>query len=752
MRKLVLAVIALWGIILYTQGITYYVSAGGNDANNGTSETTAWKSLAKVNASMASFTPGTNILFRRGDVFYGTLTITASGNASASVTFGAYGTGSEPVISGSARIPVWTLESGNIYRASCDSISGRIYNLLYNGVRQTVGRYPNTGYRQITTGGARNSLTDAALTFADNYWTGGDVAVRSSRWTTDRLNITSHVGTTLTFASNASYTLSNTLGYFILNHINAIDVTGEWAFNSAKVIYFMPPAGFNPSNALVEISYHDNGIVGNGISYVNIENLKFYNHNKHGIQLDNINYVTINNCKFKYCGVNGIDIDGGPHSKIVNNTIEDVNNLGIRVYTSDFVQIDNNTLTNIAMVPGLGQNANGQSVGIIYNTGADSYITNNKITNVGYNGIDFYYCSRVTIKNNYIMNGCQVKDDGGGIYTWGNKGKPITGGGTETPNNKVVDNIVLNVTGTKEGYYGQYDVPAGYGIYIDDRAAGIEVSGNTCAGSRMEYFFHNNQNLTICNNVALNFDASAMYFKHDKTDAPFTGLKVYKNVVATKNATAQKYVIYYKYGASVEMLADSINKIDSNYLFNPYYNEVIRVTHGALDNYYTFPNWQTSRNMDLSGKPAPARFNTSGFTSQSEFELFDYNPSTTNKVVQLSGQYVDKDGKAVSGSVTLAPFKSIILYKVKSLPTSLESPTPDGSKNKIWDVEFLNNHPDADIRIFDLTGRLVKQFKGSEITSAEYLKSKLGRMGTYLYVIDTKDNSQPLKGKFMVLR
>ena len=46
-------------------GVSYYVdSENGNDDNDGTSETKAWKSLEKVNAT--TFKPGDKLRFKRG--------------------------------------------------------------------------------------------------------------------------------------------------------------------------------------------------------------------------------------------------------------------------------------------------------------------------------------------------------------------------------------------------------------------------------------------------------------------------------------------------------------------------------------------------------------------------------------------------------------------------------------------------------------------------------------------------------------
>ena len=60
-------------------GTVYYVdSAAGNDANNGTSETTAWATLDKVNSTV--FKPGDKILFKSGATFIGKLMPQGSGN------------------------------------------------------------------------------------------------------------------------------------------------------------------------------------------------------------------------------------------------------------------------------------------------------------------------------------------------------------------------------------------------------------------------------------------------------------------------------------------------------------------------------------------------------------------------------------------------------------------------------------------------------------------------------------------------
>ena len=79
---------------------TYFVAAAGSDSNSGTSSGTPWQTVAKVNG--ATFSPGDSILFNRGDVWYGTaLTVPSSGSSGSPITFGAYGSGANPILKGS---------------------------------------------------------------------------------------------------------------------------------------------------------------------------------------------------------------------------------------------------------------------------------------------------------------------------------------------------------------------------------------------------------------------------------------------------------------------------------------------------------------------------------------------------------------------------------------------------------------------------------------------------------------------------
>ncbi|MFC3799328.1 family 16 glycoside hydrolase [Cohnella sp. GCM10012308] len=87
----------------YANNTTYYVdSVGGSDSNSGLSDSSAWQSLAKVNAT--TFQPGDVILFKAGSVWSGQLHPLGSGTSGAPIVIDKYGSGGRPIINGNGLI------------------------------------------------------------------------------------------------------------------------------------------------------------------------------------------------------------------------------------------------------------------------------------------------------------------------------------------------------------------------------------------------------------------------------------------------------------------------------------------------------------------------------------------------------------------------------------------------------------------------------------------------------------------------
>lgn len=92
----------------------YYLSARGDDENDGKSPKTAWKTIARL--SEEDIKPGSYVCFKRGDVFRGTFA------AKEGVTYTAYGEGEKPKIYASpfncAENGQWEEVAPNIWRYS----------------------------------------------------------------------------------------------------------------------------------------------------------------------------------------------------------------------------------------------------------------------------------------------------------------------------------------------------------------------------------------------------------------------------------------------------------------------------------------------------------------------------------------------------------------------------------------------------------------------------------------------------------
>jgi parallel beta-helix repeat protein len=147
---------------------TYYVDAtNGLDNNVGVSETTAWKTITKVNAK--ALQPGDQVLFKRGEIWRETLTIPSSGNASNFITFGAYGNGSNPVISGANPIAPNTSWA----KVSDVSNNGNLWQTT------PITTKPNVVMMSGHVGTKRCSVAELAAEY-DWYWSGNVLYVYST--------------------------------------------------------------------------------------------------------------------------------------------------------------------------------------------------------------------------------------------------------------------------------------------------------------------------------------------------------------------------------------------------------------------------------------------------------------------------------------------------------------------------------------------------------------------------------------------
>lgn len=114
----------------------YYVSNSGSDSNNGTSENTPFKTIAKVNAVLDDLSSwySATVCFERGGVWRGEQLV-----AIPNLTITAYGTGAKPVFmgspengGGSANASKWTNMGNNIWRYEGSQNWTDVGNIVFN--------------------------------------------------------------------------------------------------------------------------------------------------------------------------------------------------------------------------------------------------------------------------------------------------------------------------------------------------------------------------------------------------------------------------------------------------------------------------------------------------------------------------------------------------------------------------------------------------------------------------------------------
>ena len=440
--------------------------------------------------------PGDSILFERGSVFFGELKISASGQPNKEIYVGAYGSGINPVVSGSVEINNWTPFKGNIWVTDCAACTTEPGNLFIDGKFQTLGRYPNQGYMPFSCpSSCKLNLTDHHLLFQDGYWDGSEIVVKSSRWTLDNLPVYNYGNKTFYFLSPSSYPLPNGNGYFIQRHLGTLDKPGEWYFdkNSRKIFLYCKD-GDKPSSHTIEVSISDVGLSLFNSNFITVENMVFKYQRTVGALVKFANNILLNNCQVEYSGSNGLEVFSCQNPTIKNCKIENSNNNGVEWRDNVNGSFIRNSIHRTGLYPGRGRSGNGTYIALSI-AANNSFVGKNlfqynSIDSTGYIGIDFR-TGGTAIKNNLVSNFCMLKDDGAGIYTWGNS----------NGDNVIDGNIVLYGIGSAEGTNDSDQVWV-HGIYVDDRSSDIIVVNNTIAHcGTTGLFIHNAKRLSVYGNT-----------------------------------------------------------------------------------------------------------------------------------------------------------------------------------------------------------------------------------------------------------
>jgi hypothetical protein len=629
--------------------VDYYVSNAGNDANNGLTTSTAWATLAKVN----SFTYAANdrVLLHRGGTWYGSLIINRN-----NVTIDAYGSGSNPLITGYTLAGTWGNNIAGVWQVSTTA-KATLNNVIVDGVQVAIGRYPNTGFLNYESIGSL-SITDNQLTGSPN-WTGAKAVIRKVRWIYDICPITSHSGSTLNYTNpigvdNIYPGIAN-FGYFIQDDARTLDISGEWFLNKTTKILSMYFGSTQTS--VVKYSTVDTVINIGAFANVTINNINVEGSNEYSIYAKNGSNITINNCSLNNNGGVGIYVWNIPNAILTNNTI--TNNLGNGIFCNNSIAtttlIQGNSINKAGYMHGMGGSGDNKNNGIWQN-GNGATIQLNTIQNTGYNAIQ-YQGNNLNIYKNFINTYCTLADDGGGIYSWANNGLNVYS------NRTVSSNIILNGIGAGLGT----DKPTSNdarALYCDGGTNNVYFYNNTIINADAGAYLNNTVNVTLRNNTFYNVPIGISMQRFVGTQQlRTTDIKANIFYPITSN-------LFYWNGwlstppITIQNDIKALGVIDSNTYksgltaeFDWYYHQnADSIPDGFVDPLsQTFSQWKTYTLHDANSSTYSGTY------------IPYYNPTNAIIVINLSGTWEDPKGISYN-AISLQPFSSILLKQI-SLPT-----------------------------------------------------------------------------------
>jgi parallel beta-helix repeat protein len=668
-------------ITLHTHATNYYVSNTGSDAAAGTSEGTAWQTISKVNTVWAAgtFAPGDQILFKRGDTFTGTLTISEDGGPSNHIIVGAYGAGAKPILTGSSTVIAWTSLGSNIYEStSAVSTLTSLNMLTIDGVQYAMGRYPNAGttnngYLTIDSHTSDSVIFDAATLSSTTNWTGARLVVRVNAFFMDTSTIEAHSSNRIdVLSSRISSSFIDGYGFFIQNDARTLDQHGEWYYDrtSKKLKIYLSS---DPSNYTIKVATQDNNVVLSSDDYITFQDLDVQYSNDIAFSVTTSTNITIYNCNIQFHGNKAVSSrSSGSNNLIVRgNTISECGNFGVDGRSMGSNRIVANTIKKIGLFPGMGGFANGASGQHRYAIHCDaqgSILDSNRIDSVAYVGIRFYG-NNSTVQYNYISNHCMVMQDGGGIYTYNGH----MAAGNVLAGRVVKYNIVRDGIGSPEGTTVTYR--KAYGIYFDDNSNGIECSNNVIFDQpSWGIHHHNGWNTTFRNNTVYNCEGEAsapaqVLFNDDNIHVQQMTGNVFKGNILVARTSTQKTLYLYGSSASAASI-NSMGTIDSNYYARPVSDSMILTGRnlGGSVVQYSRTSWKAAYNHDDYSPWSPVTFSDPDSTDY--YIVFIYNATASPVTEDLidGASYTTVTGDDYSESVELAPYTSLVLLRTPDPP------------------------------------------------------------------------------------
>ena len=682
------------------QGNCVYVSNTGSDLNDGSTPELAKQNLTQSLINSLSSVDSlllhrnsrwdeVNLDFTNINDFY----------------IGDYGSGELPVLSGAREINTFTDQGGNIWQATVNETFPRSANtevvspngITINGILQEIA-HKEIVQVDTQSSGVNHVILTTGDTYSNNVLNDAFVTVQPQKWCWHTSRITSNTGNYLNISPSLGYNPNNSHQEryaYVLNYDGHLTNEGNWTFkNNTLKVYTTS----NPNTLNTRFTISDTLVYFDNCNNIKIENIRFEQSNHIGICVEKGSNVDINNVEMYAISGYGIRMyDSGDNWSIANSKFQNLYNHAAFIRYSGSGVMSNNYFKNVGNVPWLANyeyGAMGNNGGAIklqeLKNGDVVYMQYNIFDSVGLACQNFTSMVDATwyFRYNLITNYGYPHGDVGAIYA-------ASEVYDKYEKKFISNNIVLDALDFGVGKWTSNSHPDHYphAIYLDEDALGFTVDSNSIENASYAYYMNRNHlndwtdgNIVNGNKYLSNDGYNGIYMKDQSIGASQSAAGsadrdsvLRNNVVMTGDSWAAMYVRH-----TVSSTYNAYTANDNNSFYTDY--NKISYPFGTSKNVgrYVY-NWapgsgssyslaQMQANTDnFSANSSDANTqidpqgimysDVSGSVTEDEFVQFFTNFSASTRTVDLGNcTFKDIDGNNVSGSTTVAPFYSKILF------------------------------------------------------------------------------------------
>lgn len=360
--------------------------------------------------------------------------------------------------------------------------------LVYRKTLQPVARWPNSGFASIVRPGGLQKGQFRITGRNSSDWKGEQELYAFAFWFNDwssqtyPVKYSSESDSLEVIGGDVKYGVKAGQRVRIVNSIRELDVEGEWYLErSSGSLYWWAPVGFDGSggeyvSALSLLDIQDS-------SDVKVAGLSFESSRGDAVLISNARNVVLDGVVIRNAGGRSLVVAGGEACGIRNSTIVDSGAGGVVLSGGD-----RSSLKSGKHFVASSEISNFSRFGSTYKpavmiSGVGMSVVGNSIHDAGHAAIIFSGNDHL-ISGNEIYRVVTESSDAGAVYV----GRDFTARGSKVAGN----------------YF--HDIGQGYstdvkGIYLDDQASGIEVSGNVFVRVRQPVFIGGGRDNTVSRNI-----------------------------------------------------------------------------------------------------------------------------------------------------------------------------------------------------------------------------------------------------------